>query len=125
MFSSATELLAACFVQMQPDRQCATCQAGHTPVGVTNIEACTLYVFYVIRLPSSCPCRGFVLTSARLRVRHSDQMVSYPDATLSLGRLLYNLLYTVTSRDVNFCYPDRVPLTQFVHIAKIVFAICA
>ncbi len=23
-----------------------------------------------------------------------------------------------TSRDVNFCYPDRVPLTQFVHIAK-------
>ncbi len=20
---------------------------------------------------------------------------------------------TVTSRDVNFCYPDRVPLTQF------------
>jgi hypothetical protein len=26
--------------------------------------------------------------------------------------------YTVTSRDVNFCYPDRVPLTQFVHIAK-------
>jgi hypothetical protein len=27
-------------------------------------------------------------------------------------------LYTVTSRDVNFCYPDRVPLTQFVHIAK-------
>jgi hypothetical protein len=28
------------------------------------------------------------------------------------------LSYTVTSRDVNFCYPDRVPLTQFVHIAK-------
>jgi hypothetical protein len=25
---------------------------------------------------------------------------------------------TVTSRDVNLCYPDRVPLTQFVHIAK-------
>jgi hypothetical protein len=26
--------------------------------------------------------------------------------------------YTATSRDVNFCYPDRVPLTHFVHIAK-------
>ncbi len=26
--------------------------------------------------------------------------------------------YTVTSRGVNFRYPDRVPLTQFVHIAK-------
>ena len=26
--------------------------------------------------------------------------------------------YTVTSYCVDFCYPDRVPLTQFVHIAK-------
>jgi hypothetical protein len=26
--------------------------------------------------------------------------------------------YAVTSHDVDFCYPDRVPLTQFVHIAK-------
>ncbi len=26
--------------------------------------------------------------------------------------------YTVTSRDINFCYPGRVPLTQFAHIAK-------
>ncbi len=33
--------------------------------------------------------------------------------------------YTVTSRDVNFCYPDRVPLTQFVHRAKKIFAIWA
>ncbi len=28
------------------------------------------------------------------------------------------LSYTVISRDLNFCYPYRVPLTQFVHIAK-------
>ncbi len=33
--------------------------------------------------------------------------------------------YTVTSRDVNFRCPDRVPQTQFVHIAKKVFSICA
>jgi hypothetical protein len=27
-------------------------------------------------------------------------------------------VYYVTSRDFNFWYPDRVPLNQFVHIAK-------
>ncbi len=31
-------------------------------------------------------------------------------------------MYTVTSRDVNICYPDWVPLTQFVHIAKKILA---
>jgi hypothetical protein len=28
-------------VQLQPDRQCATCQAWHDHTGVTNIENCT------------------------------------------------------------------------------------
>ncbi len=29
-----------------------------------------------------------------------------------------SILFTVTSCDGNFCYPDRVPLTQFVNLAK-------
>jgi hypothetical protein len=35
---------------------------------------------------------------------------------LNLAQIKIN--YTVTIRKVNFCYPDRVPLTQFVHITK-------
>jgi hypothetical protein len=31
---------------------------------------------------------------------------------------LFLSLYTVTSRDVIFRYPDKVPLTHFVHRAK-------
>jgi hypothetical protein len=34
----------------------------------------------------------------------------------------YTYSYTVTSRDVNFCYLDRVPLTQFLHIADKILA---
>jgi hypothetical protein len=32
------------------------------------------------------------------------------------------ILCTVTSPDINFCYPDQVPLTQFVHTAKKIMA---
>ncbi len=35
------------------------------------------------------------------------------------------LHYTYTSLDNNFCYPDLVSQTEFVHIANKVFAICA
>jgi hypothetical protein len=34
-------------------------------------------------------------------------------------------LYSVTSHDVNFCYPDQMRQTEFVHITKKVSAICA
>jgi hypothetical protein len=37
--------------------------------------------------------QGFELTSSRLRDKSSDQMASYPDASLSLGRVLYNINY--------------------------------
>ncbi len=47
-----------------------------------------------------------------------------PHTTDKAGLLFIPLLnvikntYTIISCDVNFCYPDRVPLTQLVHIAK-------
>ncbi len=46
----------------------------------------------IIRMPGSCPQRGFKLTFSRLGVRRSDQMARQPDASLGLGKLLYNLI---------------------------------
>ncbi len=57
--------------------------------------------FYVIRVLGSCPHRGFDLTSSRLEDRRSDQMPSYPDASPSLGRLVY-LAPSSTALDLHF-----------------------
>jgi hypothetical protein len=57
----------------------------------TNMEDCTPKVFYVFRSPSSCPCRGFELTSSRDGVRRSEQWLPVPSqvSCLSLGKILY------------------------------------
>jgi hypothetical protein len=42
-----------------------------------------------------------------------------------LEKVLGFLTYTVTSRDVNFRYPNRMSMTEFAHIAKKISAMWA
>ncbi len=71
---------AVCVGQPQPNRLCATCQACHDHVGVTNIEDCIQLVFNVIRGLSSGIGALTKWKACRIKLRN-----------LSFGWLLYNM----------------------------------